>query len=160
MGEDVFVLPEAMLEKQRMLVPGTDGQKMSKSRNNVINIFTPDKALRKSILGIVTDSTPLEEPKDPDSCNAFAIYSLLADDSQIEQMRSNYLNGNYGYGHAKQAIYELIIEKFSTERAKYFSLMENKNELDVVLQEGAKKARVTANEVLNRVRTKVGYLPR
>lgn len=160
MGEDVFVLPEAMLEKQRMLVPGTDGQKMSKSRNNVINIFTPDKALRKSILGIVTDSTPLEEPKDPDSCNAFAIYSLLADDSQIKQMRSNYLNGNYGYGQAKQAIYELIIEKYSTERAKYFSLMENKNELDVVLQEGAKKARVTANEVLNRVRTKVGYLPR
>lgn len=160
MGEDVFVLPEAMLEKQRMLVPGTDGQKMSKSRNNVINIFTPDKALRKSILGIVTDSTPLEEPKNPDACNAFAIYSLLADDGQIEQMRSNYLNGNYGYGHAKQAIYELIIEKFSKERAKYFNLMENKNELDIVLQEGAKKARETANEVLNRVRTKVGYLPR
>ena len=160
MGDGVFVLPEAMLSKERMLVPGTDGQKMSKSRGNTINLFTSDKMLRKTILGIVTDSTPLEDPKNPDSCNAFAIYKLLASDTQIAEMRSNYLGGNYGYGHAKQAIYELIIDKFKEERSAYFELMEDKAQLDKVLKEGAEKARETANTVLNRVRSRVGYLAR
>ena len=120
MGE-TFVLPEAKIEENTMLIPGTDGQKMSKSRNNIINIFLDDKALRKQIMSIETDSTPLEEPKNTATCNVFNLYKLLADDSQIVKMTENYknLNRDYGYGHAKQALFELIIEKFKTEREKY-----------------------------------------
>lgn len=115
MGE-TFVLPEGKTSEETMYVPGTDGQKMSKSRNNFINIFVDDKALRKQIMGIQTDSTPLEEPKNPDTCNCFALYKLLATPEQTEVMKANYLAGNYGYGHAKQALFELIVEKFATER--------------------------------------------
>jgi len=118
MGE-TFVLPEGKTNEKTMYVPGTDGQKMSKSRNNFINIFVDDKALRKQIMGIQTDSTPLEEPKNPDTCNCFALYKLLATPEQTEIMKANYLAGNYGYGHAKQALFELIVEKFKNEREKY-----------------------------------------
>ena len=125
--------------------------------NNVINIFLPDKKLRKQIMSIETDSTPLEDPKNPDTCNCFAIYSLLANEEQISQMRANYTAGGYGYGHAKQALFECIIECFSEQRKKYDYLMSNPQEIEAELQKGAKKAKVIADEVLNRVRTKVGY---
>ncbi len=154
---DTFVIPEADVQKDTMYVPGTDGSKMSKSKNNIINLFLPDKKLRKQIMGIQTDSTPLEEPKDWSTCNCFAIYQLVANGTQLAEMKANYENGNYGYGHAKQALYELLIEKFSKERARYNHYMENLNEIDEALEIGCAKAKKVANAVLKRVRTKVGY---
>ena len=156
MGE-TFVLPEGKTSEDTMLIPGTDGQKMSKSRNNFINIFVDDKALRKQIMGIQTDSTPLEDPKNPDTCNCFALYKLLATPEQTEVMKANYLAGNYGYGHAKQALFELIVEKFKTEREKYNYYINNLEEVDKLLLEGAAKASAVANGVLKRVRVKLGY---
>lgn len=156
MGE-VFVMPEAKVQEHTMLIPGTDGQKMSKSKNNIINIFLPEKKLRKQIMGIQTDSTPLEEPKDPDTCNLFALYKLLASPSEIKQMRINYEAGGYGYGHAKQAFYELVLSVYSEERSRYNYYMEHLNEIDKALDLGASKAKNVADSVLKRVREKVGY---
>ncbi len=154
---DTLVPPQAKLQENTMYVPGTDGEKMSKSKGNIIDIFLPDKKLRKQIMKIKTDSTPLEEPKDPNTCNLFALYKLVASKEQITQMKENYLGGNYGYGHAKQAFFELLIEKYATEREKYNYYMNNLNEIDKVLSIGAKKAHIIADEVLKRVRTKLGY---
>ena len=154
---ETLVLPQAKIQEHTKLVPGTDGEKMSKSRENTINIFLADKKLRKQIMSIKTDSKGLEEPKNPDTDPVFAIYKLLASDTQIEEMRGNYLGGNYGYGHAKQALYELIITKFATVRERYHHFMENKHEIDEALSIGAKKATTVADEVLQRVRVKVGY---
>jgi tryptophanyl-tRNA synthetase len=130
---------------------------MSKSRGNIINIFLDDKALRKQVMTIESDSTPLEDPKNPDTCKIFAIYKLLANDEQIATMRQNYLGGNYGYGHAKQALFELIVEKFKTERAQYNYYMNNLAEVDELLRKGAKKASAVANGVLAKVRAKLGF---
>lgn len=152
-----LVEPKAKIQEHTKLVPGIDGEKMSKSRNNIINIFLADKKLRKQIMGIKTDSTPLEEPKNPDTDNVFALYKLLASNEQISTMRANYEGGNYGYGHAKQALYELIVEKFATVRERYNHFMENKNEIDDALKIGAEKATLVANDVLKRVRSKIGY---
>jgi tryptophanyl-tRNA synthetase len=157
MGE-TFVIPEGKVQEETMYIPGTDGNKMSKSRVNIINIFLDDKALRKQIMGIESDSTPLEDPKNPDTCNVFALYKLLASQDEIAQMRQNYLGGNYGYGHAKQALFELICTKFSTEREKYNYYMSHLEEVDVLLQKGAAKAHEVANSVLNRVRVKLGFI--
>lgn len=156
MGE-TFVIPEAKVQEETMYIPGTDGQKMSKSRGNIINIFLDDKALRKQIMSIESDSTPLEEPKNPDTCKIFAIYQLVANEAEIAQMRANYLGGNYGYGHAKQALFELICEKFKTEREKYNYYMSNLNEIEALLQQGAEKAGNIADGVLKRVRLKLGF---
>jgi len=154
---DVFVIPEGKVQKENMLVSGTDGQKMSKSKGNVIDIFQTDKALRKQIMSIQTDSTALEAPKKWSTCNSFAIYKLLASDSEIAQMKQNYEDGGYGYGHAKQALFELICNKFSEQRKRYAYYMNNLEEIDQALEFGAKKAALTANAVLKRVRKKIGY---
>lgn len=154
---ETLVLPQGQVNENTKLVPGTDGEKMSKSRNNFINIFLPDKKLRKQIMGIQTDSKGLEEPKNPDTDNVFALYKLLATDAQISEMRANYEGGNYGYGHAKQALYELIVEKFADVREKYNHYMENRHEIDEALAVGAEKARAVAQGVLQRVRVKIGY---
>lgn len=154
---DTLVLPEAQIDKRVMTIPGTDGQKMSKSYNNFINIFLPEKKLRKQVMGIVTDSTPLEEPKDWKSCNVFKLYELLTSESQISELKTKYEEGNFGYGHAKQALFELILERFAKEREKFNYLMENTDEIEAELQKGAEKARVIAQSVLQRVRKKVGY---
>ncbi len=156
MGE-TFVLPEADVQKDSMYVPGTDGQKMSKSKGNLINIFQPDKKLRKQVMGILTDSTPMEEPKDPENDTIFALYKILASDEQIAEMRQNYLNGNFGYGHAKQALFELILEKFNPAREKFDYYMNNLKEVEEALELGAEKAKNVADGVLERVRAKVGY---
>lgn len=156
MGE-TFVIPETVQQEDTKLIPGTDGEKMSKSRNNFINIFLSDKQLRKQIMSIQTDSKELEEPKDPDTCNVFALYRLLASEDQITEMRKNYLAGGYGYGHAKQALYELIAETFKVQRERYNHLLEHPEEVEAALQIGADKARSYAKEVLTRVRSKVGY---
>lgn len=154
---DTLVPPRAEISENTQLIPGTDGEKMSKSRNNIINIFLPDKKLRKQIMGIQTDSTPLEEPKNPDTDNVFAIYKLLGSEEQINEMRTNYEGGNYGYGHAKQALYELVVEKFADVRTKYNHYMENRHEIDEALAVGADKAKAVAKSVLERVREKIGY---
>ena len=154
---ETFVLPEAQIEKQTMYVPGIDGQKMSKSKNNTINIFLPEKQLRKQIMAIQTDSTALEDPKNPDGCNCFALYKLMASEKDVETMKQNYLSGGYGYGHAKQALFELLLETFKTPRLRFNHFMTNKSELDTVLANGAKRAQLVANKVLKRVRLKFGY---
>ena len=157
MGE-TFVIPEGTVQEETMYIPGTDGQKMSKSRGNIIDIFLDDNSLRKQIMGIESDSTPLEDPKNPDTCNVFALYKLLASEVEISTMRQNYLGGNYGYGHAKQALFELICEKFKAQREKYNYYISNRAELDGILKKGAEKAGTIADSVLNRVRIKLGFL--
>ena len=156
MGE-TFVMPEGKIQEHTMLIPGRDGHKMSKSRDNTINIFLTDKKLRKQIMSIKTDSTPLEAPKDWSTCNCFAIYSLLANPTQIADMKANYENGNYGYGHAKQALFELIVDTFAVQRERYAYYMDNLEEIDKALAIGAEKAKAVAHSVLERVREKVGY---
>jgi len=156
MGE-TFVLPEAKIEKDNMYVLGTDGHKMSKSRNNFINIFLPDKELKKQVMSILSDSKGLEEPKDPESCHIFAMYQLLATEEQVSEMRQKYITGGYGYGHAKMELFELIMTKYAAQREKYNYLMANKTEIDEALKIGSEKARKVAQNVINRVRSKVGY---
>ena len=154
---EILIPPQAKLQDQTMYVPGTDGEKMSKSKGNIINIFLPDKQLRKQIMKIQTDSTALEDPKNPDTCNLFALYKLIASSEEIDTMRQNYEQGGYGYGHAKQAFYELIIKKFADVRERYTYFMNNKSEIDKALTLGADKARIVATDVLQRVRNKIGY---
>jgi tryptophanyl-tRNA synthetase len=154
---ETFVIPEVKVDEQVMIVPGTDGQKMSKSYNNFINIFLPEKELKKSVMGIVTDAKTLEEPKDPEICNVFKLYQLLADATQLEEMRKNYLQGNFGYGHAKTALFQLILDKFNNARSEYERLMNDKPTLDNELKKGEEKARTIASDVLSRVRGKLGF---
>lgn len=154
---DVFIIPEGKIDEATMLIPGTDGKKMSKSLNNFINIFLPEKELKKVVMSIITDATPLEAPKNPDTCNVFALYKLIASEQQITDMRENYLKGNYGYGSAKTALYDLLLEKFKTQRETYNYYMSNRSELDAKLQVGAEKARKIAKATLKRVREKLGF---
>lgn len=154
---DTFVIPEAKIDETRMTIPGTDGQKMSKSYGNTIDVFLPDKKLRKQIMSIQTDSTPLEEPKDPDTCTVFALYSLLADEAQTKAMRQRYKEGNYGYGQAKQALFELIVEKYAEERKLFDHYMANVGELHERLAYGEAKAETIASQTLQKVRQKLGY---
>lgn len=155
MGE-VFVLPQAELQENTKYVPGTDGRKMSKSIGNTINIFLPEKELKKRVMSVETDSTPLENPKNPDTCKVFALYELIATAEQTEVLREKYLAGNFGYGHAKTALYELILERFAKERELYDYYMNNLPELEMKLQEGAEKTRKIARETLERVRESLG----
>ena len=155
--QEVLVIPESKISEEVMVIPGTDGRKMSKSYNNFIDVFLPQKKLRKQIMGIVTDSTPLEDPKDPDTCNAFALYSLLASASQVEEMRQNYLKGGYGYGHAKQALFELILEEFAEERKRFDELITQPELIEKLLLEGAQKAKPVADEVLGRLKAAIGF---
>ncbi|MBO0360089.1 tryptophan--tRNA ligase [Hymenobacter sp. BT186] len=157
---ETFVLPQAKTDEQIQTIPGLDGQKMSKSYGNIIDIFLDDKALLKNIKLIVSDSTPLEEPKNPDTDTTFKLYSLLATPAETADMRARYLAGGYGYGHAKQALFELIKQRFATEREQFNFYMSNLPELDARLAEGARKAQAYGTEVLNKVREKVGYLRR
>ncbi len=153
----VFVLPAAKIQEETKLIPGTDGQKMSKSIGNIINIFLSDKKLRKQFMSISTDSRGVDDVLDPDTCNVFSLYKLLATSEQLKEMRIKYSGKGYGYGHAKQELFELTLEKFKTERLEYDRLMNNPNEIIEKLEIGAKKARLTAQDVLGRVRAKIGY---
>ena len=154
---ETFVMPEAKVQEQTMYIPGTDGEKMSKSKGNLINIFQTDKLLRKQIMGILTDSTSMEEPKDPDSDTVFALYSILASEANSAEMRAKYLQGNYGYGHAKQELYDCLLSTFGEAREKFQYYINNVSEIDELLHLGAQKAQVVADDVLQRVRTKLGY---
>lgn len=155
MGE-VFVLPNAELQEETKYVPGIDGHKMSKSRGNIINIFLPEKQLKKQVMSIETDSKSLEEPKDPETDKVFAIYKLIASEEQTAELEQKYLAGNFGYGHAKTELLNLILTKFSKERELFNYYMENLPELEAKLQQGAEKTRVVAKETLQRVRKSLG----
>ncbi len=154
---ETFVLPEATINESTMYIPGTDGQKMSKSKGNLIDVFAPEKELKKQVMGILSDSKSLEEPKDPLTDTTFALYKCLAPQDEIEAMSANYLAGNYGYGHAKKALLELILQTFQEPREKYEYLHAHPQEVEEALQQGAEKARKTARAVLQRVREKVGF---
>ncbi len=154
---ETFVMPEAKLQTETQYVLGTDGSKMSKSKDNTINIFLPEKKLRKQIMSIATDSTPLESPKNPDTCTVFSLYSLIANDAQIATMRANYEAGGFGYGHAKQALFEAILERFAEARTQFDAFMQQPDMLEEQLQKGADKARKVALEVLQRVRKNIGF---
>ena len=155
MGE-VFVLPQAELQENTKYVPGTDGNKMSKSRGNIINIFLPEKELKKQVMSIETDSTPLEEPKNPDTCKVFTIYLLIATEDKTQALREKYLAGNFGYGHAKTELLNLILETYVKEREIFAYYMDNLPELEKKLQEGAEKTKKVAQETLQRVRKSLG----
>ena len=154
---ETLVVPESSINEQTNYVIGTNGEKMSKSKNNIINIFLEEKLLKMQIMSIETDSKPLESPKNPETCHVFKIYSLLASNELIEDLRLKYKGGGFGYGHAKKELFDLILNKFSKPRQKYNYLMSNKNEIDKILSEGSKKASKTANQVMDRVRKKLGY---
>lgn len=154
---DVFVLPEAVIDEKVMIIPGVDGQKMSKSYNNFIDIFLPEKQLRKQVMKIVTDAKTLEEAKDPEDSIIVDLYSFLANDEQLASMKASFLAGNYGYGHAKQALFEVIMDRFEKERAEHSRLMADVTVIDEVLLKGAEKAKIIANNTLTRVRSKLGY---
>jgi tryptophanyl-tRNA synthetase len=154
---ETFVLPEAQIEEQVMTIPGTDGLKMSKSYGNIIDIFLSEKELKKQVMSIKTDSTPIEAPKNPDSDNVFALYRLLASPEQIATMRRNYEAGNYGYGHAKQELLDTILTRFAKEREAYQAFINDPDLLEKKLQVGEEKARSVANAVLGRVRKKLGF---
>ncbi|HAP71327.1 MAG TPA: tryptophan--tRNA ligase [Cryomorphaceae bacterium] len=154
---ETFILPESKISESVMTIPGTDGRKMSKSYGNVIDLFLPKKELKKQIMGIQTDSTPLEDPKDPEICNVFSIYKVLALPAQIEELAANYRGGNFGYGHAKTALFELILEEFAEAREKFDHYKAHPEEVASALKMGAEKARPVAQETLSRVRGKLGF---
>lgn len=153
-----FKLPEPEIEKEVAVVPGTDGQKMSKSYGNTIEIFAPEKELKAQIMSIVTDSTPLEEPKNPDTCHVFQLYKLIAPKTAVAAMRKKYLKGGYGFGHAKAELLDTILAHFKTARAKYEELQNQDEKIRTILKQGAKKAKVIATKTLNEVKTKIGHL--
>ena len=159
-GEDTFVMPEAQINEQLMTVPGSDGRKMSKSYDNTINIFLPEKELKKQVMGIVTDSKSLEDPKDPTTDNVFQLYKLMADAEGIRSMEEKYRAGGYGYGHAKKELLELLLSRFTKERQLYQELMKDRAELDKQLGIGAEKARAVARVTLDRVRERAGFVPK
>ena len=154
---DTLTPPQARVDAELMTIPGTDGAKMSKSYGNTIDVFAPEKELLKTIKTIVSDSTPLEAPKNPDTDTTFKLYSLLATPAETATMRANYAAGGYGYGHAKKALYELILRRFAPERERFNFYLSNLPELDAQLAIGAKRAQEYGANVLARVRQKVGY---
>lgn len=154
---ETFVIPEAKVNESTKYVTGTNGEKMSKSKGNIIDIFLPEKQLKKQIMSIQTDSTSLEEPKEFQNCNVFKIFKLIADENQTNEMKNKYQSGGYGYGHAKTDLLNLILEKYKDNRSKFDYLMSNKKEIDLILSEGSKKAELTATQVIKRVKTKLGF---
>ena len=154
---ETFILPQGKVNKSTELVLGINGEKMSKSKGNIIDIFLPEKELKKQVMAIQTDSTPIGDPKNFKSCNVYKIFKLIADNKSVIKMEQNYSKGGYGYGHAKKELLEYILSHFSKERDRFNYYMSNKDELDKVLNEGAQKANSVASKVLNRVRNKLGY---
>tara|TARA_B100000579_G_scaffold437648_1_gene467969 strand:+ start:4590 stop:5555 length:966 start_codon:yes stop_codon:yes gene_type:complete len=153
---ETFIIPKAKTDDESMIIPGTDGKKMSKSYDNCINILGPEKILKKQIMNIVTDSRSLDEPKDPTMCNVFQIYKLIASESDVTKLEHRYKNGGLGYGHAKKELFELILEIFKKPRKKFKLLIENPNEIERELFEGSKKASKVADSVMGKVKAKLG----
>lgn len=156
-GEEILVLPEARIDERLMVIPGIDGQKMSKSYHNYIDIFEPEKELLKVIKKIKSDSTPLEDPKNPDTDITYQLYSLIASSEQTSEMRENYQRGGYGYGHAKKALHELILDKFREPRERFDYYINHEDALEKILQEGEEKARQVAQATIGRMRKALGF---
>jgi len=156
-GDDLLVVPEASIDENVQIIPGTDGQKMSKSYNNYLGIFLPEKELKKQVMGIVTDSLGLDDPKNPATCNVFKLYEHVASAQQIAEMRTKYLAGGFGYGHAKNELLAVLLDRFKEARTSYDYLMSNPADLNARLQVGKDKARIIAATTLSRVRKAVGY---
>ena len=156
MGE-TFIIPEAKIQDDSNYVTGTDGQKMSKSKGNTIDIFVDDKSLKKQIMKIQTKSLSVDEAKDPNDCNVFKLYKIIASEDDVKNLSLRYTQGGLGYGEAKEILYSEIINKYAKNRKKFFELMDDKQVVEDLLIDGAKKARVQAQKVLKRVRANVGY---
>jgi tryptophanyl-tRNA synthetase len=156
-GQELLVVPEARIDEQVMTIPGTDGQKMSKSYKNVVDVFLPEKELKKQIMGIVTDATPLEAPKDPEKCNLFQLFRLVATPEQTADLAQRYRAGGLGYGHAKTELLGVLLERFAEERLRFDALMANPAALDAALEVGARKAAAVADATLLRVRQALGF---
>jgi tryptophanyl-tRNA synthetase len=155
--EDIFTIPEAKIDNQVMTIPGIDGRKMSKSYNNYIDIFDSEKSLNKKIKSIVTESIQLGEPLNPETCNVFGLFKLLANDTEISEMKSDYLNGNIGYGSAKQRLFELIITKYKSSRIKYNQLINEQDKLEKILSSSEEKVKEKSKKILNQVRLVTGF---
>ncbi|MBL8002952.1 MAG: tryptophan--tRNA ligase [Flavobacteriales bacterium] len=153
---DTFVVPEERIDEQVMVVPGTDGEKMSKSRGNLISLFAPEAVVKKEVMGIVTDSTPMEEPKDPEANTIYKLFKLVAPADAVADMASKFRAGGYGYGHAKKELLAAILDGFRTERERYTQLMADPAEVERQLLMGAEKARGVASVTLRRVRERLG----
>ena len=153
---ETLIIPEAITDENTKLIIGTDGQKMSKSKSNIINIFLSDKQLKKQIMSIKTDSLPIESIKNPNTCNVFKLYSLIGNETQVKQMKENYERGGYGYGEAKSQLFELILETYSKQRNTYNYLMDNRSEIDQILKKGSIRAKKIADQVIKRVKSKLG----
>ena len=153
---ETLIIPEAITDENTKLIIGTDGQKMSKSKSNIINIFLSDKQLKKQIMSIKTDSVPIESIKSPNTCNVFKLYSLIGNEAQVKQMKENYEKGGYGYGEAKSQLFNLILETYSKQRNTYNYLMDNRSEIDQILKEGSIRAKKIADQVIKRVKSKLG----
>ena len=153
---ETLIIPEAIIDENTKLIIGTDGQKMSKSKSNIINIFLSDKQLKKQIMSIKTDSLPIESIKNPNTCNVFKLYSLIGNEAQVKQMKENYEKGGYGYGEAKSQLFNLILETYSKQRNTYNYLMDNRSEIDQILKEGSIRAKKIADQVIKRVKSKLG----
>ena len=159
-GEGTLKLPQASVQEKVHTIVGTDGRKMSKSYDNAIPLFSSAKKLRKACMNITTDSKALEEPKDPDTCNVFALYRLFATGSQVDELAANYRAGGFGYGHAKQALFEVVDAQLGAARERYNDLRADEAALEAVLTLGAERAREVSLPVLARVRERVGFTPR
>jgi tryptophanyl-tRNA synthetase len=153
---ETFTVPEPSIRDTVAVVPGVDGQKMSKSYNNTIELFGERKATRRTVMKIVTDSTPLEAPKDPGQCNVFALYRLFADDAECEAMAARYREGGYGYGDAKKALFDVIWERLAPFRARREELAANPDHVQAVLRDGAARARAEAARTLAAARRAMG----
>ena len=154
---DTFVIPEAKIQDDTKYIIGTDGEKMSKSKSNIIDVFLDDKKLRKQIMKIQTQSLSVEEPKDPDKCNVFKLFKVIASDEDAKKLHSRYTNGGMGYGEAKELLYNHTLSRFSKNRELFFELHSNRDKVEQLLLEGALKARKQAQNVLKRVRARVGF---
>ena len=155
---ETFIIPEAKTQDSHMIIPGTDGKKMSKSYNNYINILGPEKMLKKQIMSIVTDSKGLEDSKEPNSCHIFQLYKLIGSDEEVQDLKNNYINGGFGYGHAKNELFKLILSKYKNPRSKFDELMKNPQKIENELQKGSEKAKEVANSVLKKVKTNLGLM--
>ena len=155
---ETFIIPEAKTQDSHMIIPGTDGKKMSKSYNNYINILGPEKMLKKQIMSIVTDSKGLEDSKEPNSCHIFQLYKLMGSDEEVQDLKNNYINGGFGYGHAKNELFKLILSKYKNPRSKFDELMKNPQKIENELQKGSEKAKEVANSVLKKVKTNLGLM--
>ncbi len=154
---DTFVIPEAKIQDDTKYIIGTDGEKMSKSKSNIIDVFLDDKKLRKQIMKIQTQSLSLEEPKDPDKCNVFKLFKVIATYEETEKLRLRYIKGGIGYGEAKELLYNETLNRFSENRKMFFELNNNRDKVEQLLLDGALKARKQAQNVLKRVRARVGF---